>query len=129
VPAETPNAVQKNWKTPCEFPSCPQESTDIPINTYATNLKIGEIFSRNKYSHSIISDFALSKDKTSLLVMCKISKDNAIKPWSLAQVTYENDLFVHTNLGSFFKKIGAEKQFTLAQGFEWTGRNSIDDYC
>lgn len=70
VTAKTPNAVQKNWKTPCELPCCPQESTDIPINTYAVNLRIGEIFSRNKYSHSIIFDFSLSKDKTSLLVIC-----------------------------------------------------------
>jgi len=27
------------------------------------------------------------------------------------------------------KKDGAEKQFTLAQGFEWTGVDTIDDYC
>lgn len=129
VTSETPNAIQKKWRTPSEFPCCPQESTDNPIETYAANLKIGEIFSRNKYSNSIISDFATSEDGNTLWAMCKSSEDKAVKPWSLAQVTYENNLFVHTNLGSFFEKIGAEKHFTLGQGLEWTGGNSIDDLC
>lgn len=125
----TPNAVQKNWKTPSEFPFCPQNNTANPIHYYTENLKGGEIFSRNQYSNSIISDFAVSEDENTLWVMCESSDENAMKPWSLAQVTYENDLFVHTNLGSFFKKDGAEKQFTLAQGKEWTGGDTFDDYC
>ena len=127
VIAETPNAVQKDWLTPTEFPCCPQ-NTDNPIKSYAANLKIGEIFSRNKYSDSIILDFEISADGNIVWVMCKFSED-AVKPWTLAQVTYENNLFVHTSLGSFFEKIGAEKQFTLAQGHEWTGGDSIDDFC
>lgn len=129
VASETPNAIQKKWRTPSEFPCCPQESTDNPIESYAANLKIGEIFSRNKYSNSIISDFATSTDGNTFWVMCKTSEDNAVKPWSLAQVTYENNLFVHTNLGSFLEKNGAERRFTLAQGLEWTGGNSFDDLC
>ncbi|MFC4872088.1 HNH endonuclease signature motif containing protein [Negadavirga shengliensis] len=128
VTSETPNAVQKNWKTPSGFPLCPHESMDNHIEAYAANLKIGEIFSTNKYSKSIIEDFVTSKDKNTLWIMCKSSDDNAIKPWSLAQVTYENDLFVHSSLGSFFKKDGVEKQFTLAQGLEWTGGDTFDDF-
>jgi len=128
VTSETPNAVQKNWKTPSEFPCCPQEITGNPIATYTANLKVEKTFSRNQYSNSIIEDFATSKDKSTLWIMCKSSDDNAIKPWSLAQVTYENELFVHENLGSFFKKDGAEKQFTLAQGLEWTGGDTFDDF-
>ena len=124
----TPNAAQKNWKTPSEFPFCPQNITDNLVTNYAQNLKRGEIFSRNQYSNSIIEDFASSKDKNTLWIMCKSGDDNAIKPWSLAQVTYENEMFVHENLGSFFKKDGAEKQFTLAQGLEWTGGDTFDDY-
>ncbi len=126
--SETSNAIQKKWRTPSKFPCCPQESNDKPILSYAENLKLGKIFSSNKYSNSIISEYATSKDGKTLWVMCKSSEDNAVKPWSLAQVTYENNLFVHTNLGSFFEKIGAEKQFTIAQGIEWTGGDSIDDF-
>ncbi len=123
----SPNAVQKDWKTPSEFPLCPQENINNFIEAYAVNLKIGEIFSHNQYTNSVIADFAISKDKNALWIMCKSSNDKAIKPWSLAQVTYGNELFVHKNLGSFFKKDGAEKQFTLAQGLEWTSGDTFDD--
>lgn len=123
----SPNAVQKDWKTPSEFPLCPQESINNFIEAYALNLKIAEIFSHNQYTNSVISDFAISKDKNVLWIMCKSSDDKAIKPWSLAQVTYENELFVHKNLGSFFKKDGAEKQFILVQGLEWKGGDTFDD--
>jgi hypothetical protein len=53
----------------------------------------------------------------------------AMKPWTLAQVTFEAGQFVHTNLGSFFGRDGAEKQFCLAQGKEWTGGDTFDDFC
>jgi hypothetical protein len=129
VTSETPNAMQRKWSTPSEFPCCPPEKTDSPIQSYAANLKIGDIFSRNKYSSSIIADFATSSEGNELWVMCKNSEETAVKPWSLAQVIYENNLYVHTNLGSFFKEDGAKKQFTLAQGLEWTGGNTFDDLC
>ena len=125
----TPNAVQKDWKTPTEFLCCPKESTNNPISTYATNIKIGETFSLNQYAKSFAVNFAISQDENTLWVICEFSEEDSIKPWSLLQVTFENDLFVHTSLGTFFEKEGAKKQFTLAQGLEWTGGDSIDDYC
>lgn len=125
----TPNAVQKDWKTPTEFLCCPQESTNNSIASYAKNIKIGETFSLNQYAKSIAVKFAISQDENTLWVMCEFSEGDSIKPWSLLQVTCEKDLFVHTSLGTFFQKDGAEKQFTLAQGLEWTGGDSIDDYC
>ncbi len=124
----TSNAKQKNWKTPSKFPCCPLGSTNSPITTYAENLKVGKIFSENQYSKSNIVDFAINKDENTLWILNKSSDDNAIKPWSLAKVTFENNLYIHTNLGSFFEKIGVEKQFTMAQGIEWTGGDSIDDF-
>lgn len=129
VTSMTPNAIQKDWKTPSEFPCCPEEITDNPIAAYAANLKVDEIFSRNQHSTTIIADFATSEDKSTLWIKCKNSDDKAVKPWLLAQVTYENDLFVHKNLGSFFQKDGADKYFTLAQGLEWTGGEIFDDFC
>lgn len=127
VKSQTPKAVQKKWKTPSEFPCCPQESRDNPIATYTSNLKVEKVFTRNNFAEIIIVDFAKSNDDSFLWVMCKSSGGNSVKPWYLAQVTYENNLYVHTSLGSFFEKKGAEKQFALAQGLEWTGGNSIDD--
>lgn len=125
----TPNAVQKNWKTPTEFPCCPQDINNNPITTYFTDLKTEKVFLQNQYSNSIIEDFAISDDNNTLWVMCRNSDNNAMKPYSLAEVTFENNLFVHNNLGSFFKKDGAEKQFTLVQGFEWTHGETFDDLC
>ena len=127
----TPNAVQKvrNWKTPSEFPCCPQENTHNPIADYTANLEVGNVFSRNQYTSSIIERFAISKDENTLWIMCKSGDENPIKPYSLAEIIYQNNVFVHNSLGTFFEKDGAEKQFTLGQGLEWTGADTIDDYC
>lgn len=128
LPSKNPNAVQKNLKELSLFPLCPVENIENPLKAYLTNLKIGAIFLNNKYGQSIISDFAFSKDEASLLVLVEY-RNNEIKPWFLIEITYENELFVHEVRGSYFEKIGAEKQFTIAQGKEWTGADSIDDYC
>jgi predicted transcriptional regulator len=125
----TANAVQKNWKTPCEFPCCPQEIINPPIMTYFKNLEQGGVFSQNKYSKSIVEKFAISEDKSIFWVMCKSSDDNAMKPYSLSEVKFENSCFVHNSLGSFFGKDGAEKQLIIAQGLKWTGGATLDDMC
>ena len=125
----TQNAKQKNWKTPTEFPCCPKEIGRNPIISYFANLKTENIFSQNLYSKSIIENFAISKDEKVLWIMCRNSDDSAMKPFSLAEITYENDVFIHNSLGSFFKQDGAEKQFTIAQGLEWTGGQTFDDLC
>lgn len=127
----TPNAVQKarNWKTPSEFPCCPQQNPNKAMASYTANLKVGDVFSRNQYTKSIIESFAISKDENTLWIMCKSGDEDPIKPYSVAEVTYQNDVFVHKSLGTFFEKVGAEKQFTLVQGLEWTGDDTIDDYC
>jgi hypothetical protein len=127
----TPNAVQKvrNWKTPSEFPCCPQEKTHSPIAGYIANLNVGDVFSRNQYTSSIIERFSISNDESTLWIICKSGDENPIKPYSLAEITYQNDVFVHNSLGTFFEKEGVEKQFTLAQGLAWTGGETIDDYC
>jgi hypothetical protein len=121
-------AVQKNWKTASEFPCCPQTISINPITDYTANLQTEKVFAQNQYSKSIIETFAISKDENKLWVMCRCNNNNAIKPYSLAEVTIENNSFVHNNLGSFFEKKGAEKQITLAQGLEWDGGDTFDDF-
>jgi hypothetical protein len=124
----TPNVKQKNWKTPTEFPCCPQSMSNNPITAYFANLKAEKIFSRNQYSNTIIEGFAISKDENTLWIMGRNSDEDAVKPYSLAEVTYINDFFVHNSLGSFFKQDGAEKHFKLAQGLEWSGGDTFDDF-
>lgn len=124
----TPNAVQRDWTTPTEFPCCPVVTTDKPILSYGNNLEIGKVFSRNQYGDWVVADYAVAEDGNTLWVMSNSAVPNAIKPWSLAQVIYEENLYVHTGLGSFFRKDGAEKYFALAQGLEWTGGEIFDDF-
>jgi hypothetical protein len=127
----TPNAVQKvqSWRIPSEFPFCPQEKYQNPITTYYKNLNISDIFFRNQFTSYLVERFAISKDAKRLWIMCISGENNQIKPYSLAEVTYQNDVFVHNSLGTFFQKEGAEKQFTILQGLEWAGGETFDDQC
>ena len=120
-------ARQKNWSTPTKFLCCPNEISGSPLSSYYENLSIGATFCTNDYNQkSFIENFALVGDK--ILVLTELP-DSGIKNYALAEVTFSNGYYIHTSMGTFFTLEGAEKQFTLAQGLEWTGGDSIDDYC
>jgi hypothetical protein len=126
----TINALQRKWKVPSEFPCCPQGNVERPINCYAEKLKAGSVFCQNDVYSSLVSNYAIAEDGQSIYVITESTEgEEAIKPWGLCKVTYENGLYVHTSIQTFFSKVGVEKQFCLAQGLEWTGGDSIDDYC
>jgi hypothetical protein len=71
----------------------------------------------------------VADDNQSISVMCEQAETDAIKPWNIARVTFENGLYVHTSIGTFFTKEGAEKHFCFACGLEWTGGDTFDDFC
>lgn len=53
----SPNAAQDKtrWRIPAEFPCCPTELTETPLQDYFENLKQGKIFSKTKqYSSSVL---------------------------------------------------------------------------
>lgn len=58
-----------------------------------------------------------------------IIEKESLKPWSIAEIIFENGFFVHSNLGSYFDKDGANKVFCIKQGLEWLGGDTIDDFC
>lgn len=118
---------QRKWKTPTEFLCCPQEFNENPINAYAQNLKKDSVFSKNQFGTSLIVDFAISKDKESLLIITK--NEESIKPYALVKITYENDFFIHTSLGSFFREDGAYKIGRLDKGLKWNGGEVFDNDC
>ena len=120
------NAIQKNWKTTCEFSKCPTETEDCSLLKYLERLAKGTSFSINKYGESLVIDFELSEDLKRLFVL---TSSDGPKPFALAKIYTENDKYVHENLGAFLTLNGAQKQFTLALGREWNGENSIDDFC
>jgi HNH endonuclease len=127
IPSKTENAIQRNWKTPSEFPCCPQTYEGNPILAYAENLKPGLLLCHNELYSSAVLKTALVNDDQAIYVMTE--SEHGLKRWALAKITFEDDVFVHESIQNFFSQIGAEKQFTLAQGLEWNGEDSIDDYC
>lgn len=129
VIAKTPGAAQHKWRIPTEFPCCPQKTEEEPIAAYMATLTAGAVFSRNHLSISMVLEAAVIDDGQSVYVMCERPETDAVKPWSLARVTFEDGLYVHTSIGTFFTKEGAQKQFCLARGLEWTGGDTFDDYC
>ncbi len=125
VMAITPGAAQRKWSTPTEFPCCPNCNTKS-IEAYAKRLLPGEIFSRNNFSTHTVLETEIINDGQEICVMCE---SDGLKPWSLAKITLENNLYVHTCVSTFFSPEGAEKQLCLLKGMEWLGEDSIDDYC
>ncbi len=121
----TPLAKQRDWRTPVKFPCCPEKIFGEPIECYFKNMYKDKIFNTSKYGDSIIKDFA----KTNNEIIVIVSIPSSVKSFALSKVVFENGYYIHENLGSFFTYEGAEKQFTLAQGLEWNGGDSIDDYC
>ena len=124
----TPTAKQVNWKTPCDFVCCPKDITDSPIESYFKNLSLDAVFCSNQYGKQTIIKYSMTSNNA-IIVMCDISEASNVKNYALAKITFENGYYIHESLGTFFFEVGAEKQFLLEQGLEWTGREVFDDYC
>lgn len=127
-PARSPSvARQMSWKTPTDFPCCPQTLEGDPIAAYATALKPGVVFCTNALSTSTVVDCALIEDGKALVVMT--TSAGGMKPYALAKVFVRNGGIVHKSEGTFFEEAGARKCFALAQGIEWIGGDTFDDLC
>lgn len=121
----TPNAMQRYWRTPTEFPLCPTNIGERPLTAYLNNLKKGAVITRNQYATHFIDDFALCKNDR---LVISTHADDGIKNFSMITVTFEDGKYVHKGT-TFFEEQGAQKALTLAQGLEWNGEDGIDDYC
>ena len=122
---------QEKWRTPTDFVCCPNiaesEVTEAEaIRLYCRNLSEGAVFSRNKYGESKVIKHSCINEKTIFVIT---SIPSGIKPWGLTQITFENGRYMHTGQGMFWEEAGAERSFALAQGIEWHGEDSIDNYC
>ena len=122
----TPMAKQKDWQTPTEFVCCPTEVEGDPIECYLKKLSEGAVFSNNRYGKSTIVKYAPVDNHAIVAITATPSPS---KPLALVKITFENGYYLHTSIRRFFTEEGAEKQFTIAQGLEWNGGDSIDDYC
>ena len=128
VPAKWPEvAVQVKWKTPTEFPCCPEEVNENSLKEYYGRLSKGTIFCTNDFWTSEVLESALYDEGHGLVVMTA-PKDGGMK-LGVAKVYIEDGKILHETVGTYFSEVGALKDFTITQGLEWMGGDSIDDYC
>ena len=126
-------AWQKKWKTPSNFMCCPSEMGNNPIADYYTKLVIGADYNSTLYYGDSVPNIQTTIDKAYIdcknIILVLSMNEAGIKPYALSKIYIEDGKFIHESMGTFFEEQGARKQFTLAQGLDWAGEDSIDDYC
>ena len=128
VTSKTPGAVQRNWQVPAKFPLCPGTTDAAPLATYFARLEKGAVAVVSPWGNTRVGEVSMSEDGKAVFLLGEHG-DDAIKPWSISQITFEDGQFVHESQGTFFMRDGAEKAFTLAQGLPWEGGDTFDDFC
>lgn len=127
IQSQTPLAMQRRWKTPTEFPCCPNEIGQEPLADYERNLQSEEaVFSRDRYKETLVVEAKMGDSVLSVLVAS--CEEHAVKPWAVAKVTIENGMFVHEGMGTYFDLDGATKAHYGLLGIPFAGE-SIDDRC
>lgn len=124
----TPNAFQRKWRTPTEFPQCPGAIGDGALSEYHARLEPDAVFTRNRYGENIAVVAAISPDN--ILSVVSSMPPGSVKGWTHAKVYEEGNLFCHESGGTYFTLEGAMKAHCLAIGAptdEYEG--SIDDFC
>lgn len=127
TPSLTLGAIQRNWRTPTEFPQCPATVALSTLDDYLARLQPGFVFARNRYGESRVEEAA----KTQSLVSVVCRTESGVKDWSVARVSIEGDAVCHESGGMFFTKEGAMKAHLRALGvaFDEALYESIDDYA
>ena len=124
----TPRAVVAENMLPSYFPCCPQEICEKPLESYYEKLKSGNVYYMNKIYKTIVKETVLYEN--SIILKCESGDGkNAVKPWSISTIIYENDVFVHSLYRTCFQEISADKYFTILQGKKWTDGDVFDDFC
>ncbi|RUW81289.1 HNH endonuclease signature motif containing protein [Mesorhizobium sp. M2A.F.Ca.ET.067.02.1.1] len=127
TPSLTTGAFQRKWRTPTEFPQCPESASPESLKIYLERLAPGELFARNRYGESTVLEAAIGPDGT-LSVVC--GTPSGVKDWSHARVFVEGGFFCHESGGMFFTREGAMKAHCIAVGAPFDAYDdSIDDYC
>ena len=120
----TPNAFQRKWKTPTEFPHCPETADAKNLEEYAARLAFGRLFSRNKYGENIT---VVAASNSTLLSALVHMNNNPVKDWAVTKVTVEGNRFCHESMGTFFTLQGALKIHCELIGEPL--EESIDDFA
>lgn len=121
----TPNALERGWKVPYEFPFCPQQGEDL--KSYLDAIKIGEEVAIGKGYSFFATEKAMNRDETAICLKTESGKDS-VKPYGVMTITMADGWFIHEGRG-YSDEEGQTKYFTIAMGEEWTGGDVFDDLC
>lgn len=127
--ANSPDTALQMWKTPTDFLCCPTEIGENPLIEYYNKLSSGVLFSHNIFADHRVLESVLIDDNSTILVMTESLEEHPIKPYALCKIYFLGVQFIHETIKTFFTIEGAQKRFAILQGLEWTGEDSIDDYC
>jgi len=112
--AKTEGAAQRHWRTPAEFPCCPEKAGNNPIKAYANNLKIGTVFCHNYFCKNKIYRYVVADNDQALWVITRGGTSN--NPYlSLATVTYEDGLYIHEGCGNYSEQKDVERRLKQIQ--------------
>lgn len=114
-------------RIPTKFYCYPRFESATPLQAYYDNIEIGMLFASNTYAKPFVFDKAMSLDNKSFVVM---GKDiyGAVKPWVVYVVSWNGRNYYH-KVHAHFDYNSALKNFTLAQGKEWCGGDTLSDEC
>ena len=121
------NIVQRSWKTPTEFPMCPTGMPENPLEAYKQNMKIDEVFCRNRYGESFLKDVGYDRVRDALIVLT--NQPGSLKEWFVSGIYIEDGKYVYETIKSCFEEIGGRKYFTIHTDGTWTGGEVLDDRC
>ncbi|MBR4390075.1 MAG: hypothetical protein IKT00_13005 [Prevotella sp.] len=112
---------------PTKFYCIPQQLSGNPLQVYYDNVQIGMLFASNSWAKPFVFDKAISQDRRSFVMM---GKDiyGAVKPWVIYVVTWNGKRYNH-KVFSHFDYQSALKDFTIYQGKEWYGGETLSDLC
>lgn len=125
-PSLTPGAMQLEWKIPTVFPLCPQSPSDTPLEDYLANLREGALYCHNDIYESPVMKAGLSLDGQHIAVL---TTTTGATNFALSEIYFQDGVFIHKSIRTFFSEEGAEKYYTISLGKEWTGGDVFEDYC
>ena len=94
-----------------------------PQNMFAER----NVFCKSKWFTSLVSETAFHNN--TIIIKTENADKDAIKPWAIALITFEDNLYIHKTYTTCFEKISADKYFTILQDKEWTGDDVPYDFC
>ena len=129
--SQTKNALQINWRTPTQFPLCPEVPVENPLQEYLNNLKENLIFAINQYGNSKVLKADFNKEHNAIFVATYTDSETSVKGYALAKIEFDcaANIYYHESCGTFFEEKGAIKYFTTERGYEWIGGEVLDDLC